>query len=81
MPWMPLVAVAIPAFMEEWREDDCALLRADDDGMAQPYIRLSGISESRMLSWAELRALRKEVEERGLSCWLPALERGLSASP
>lgn len=40
-------------------------MQADDDGMAQPYISLKGIKEARTLSWAEERALRRDLEDWG----------------
>lgn len=43
--------------------DDLSLMRADDDGMAQPFIRLEGIKVPRALSWAEERALRKDLAD------------------
>jgi hypothetical protein len=51
--------------MEEYRFEQLERMRADDDGMAQPYIKLEGIKEPRMLSWAEERALRNYVEDFG----------------
>jgi hypothetical protein len=61
MPWGPVVAF-IPVLLQEWREEEIAQHRADDDGMPPPYIKLDcGINEPRALSWAEERALREDL--------------------
>lgn len=37
------------------------LMQADDDGMVERFIPLEGIKVPRMLSWAEERALRRDL--------------------
>lgn len=45
---------------EEIRLAERQLMRADEEGMVERFITLEGIKEPRMLSWAELRALRAD---------------------
>lgn len=44
----------------EQRYEERQLMQADDDGMLERFIALEGVKQPRMLSWAELRALRHD---------------------
>lgn len=49
--------------MGEWRQDELAEERAAGEGMFERHIDLVGVHIPRMLSWAELRALRNDLHE------------------
>lgn len=51
-------------YPDEWYEDVGEWLAtqvADDDGMLEHFVKLEGIKEPRMLSWAAERALRRDL--------------------
>lgn len=62
---MPFAAVLayIVTEMGEWRQDEIAEERAAGEGMFERQVELVGVSIPRMLSWAELRALRQDLRE------------------
>jgi hypothetical protein len=61
MPGFALYMGALWFVTQEYRLEELERMRADDDGMAQPYIRLEGVQLPRALSWAEERALRDDL--------------------
>lgn len=62
MPF-PLALTYIVVEMAEWRQDELAQERAAGEGMFERHVDLEGVRIPRMLSWAELRALRHDLRE------------------
>lgn len=52
---------AYPYLLAEQQFEERQLMQADDDGMLERFIVLEGIKTPRMLSWAEERALRRDL--------------------
>lgn len=61
MPWGYPVGLGAMLLLDEWMQEERALQRADDDGMIERYVRLDGIQTPRMLSHAEVHALRHDL--------------------
>lgn len=51
---------AYPFLLAEQQFEERQLMQADDDGMVERFVALQGVKQPRMLSWAELRALRHD---------------------
>lgn len=62
MPFAAALAYIVTE-MSEWRLDELAEERAAGEGMFERQVELVGVSIPRMLSWAELRALRNDLHE------------------
>lgn len=62
MPF-PLALMFIVEHMAEYRQDELAMERAAGEGMIERHVELEGVRIPRMLSWAELRALRQDLRE------------------
>lgn len=62
MPFSAAVRL-IPVLLEDLRQDELAEERAAGEGMFERHVELEGIWIPRMLSWAEVRALRQDLRE------------------
>lgn len=62
---MPFAAavIFISYWLEDQRQDELAEERAAGEGMFERHVELTGVWIPRMLSWAEVRALRQDLRE------------------
>lgn len=67
MPLFPLILTCFAFDNHEIRLEQRQLMQADDEGMVERFITLEGIKEPRMLSWAEERALRRDLVDKARS--------------
>lgn len=57
------VIYAIAPIIADWQQDKLDEERAAGEGMFERHVELEGIWIPRMLSWAEVRALRQDLRE------------------
>lgn len=63
MPYGAMVLSVYYYVLPEMRLQQLEQQRMDDDGMIERFVSLEGLDAPRMLSWAELRALRNDLQE------------------